>query len=124
MNNTWKEGLIHCTHRPASIPPRVVGVVFRFVGLVSKKICLTCSLPCQDLFFGAEIAIVESCLPRERKLKWIPPNVTMSDGEGYSSLKTDETHGIKEAGSLWMASSVPDGLINSAMKEQELCPFC
>jgi hypothetical protein len=53
---------------------------------------------------GAEIAIVESCLPRERKLKWIPPNVTMSDCEGYSSLKTDETHGIKEAGSLWMAS--------------------
>jgi hypothetical protein len=33
----------------------------------------------------AEIAIVESCLPREKKLKWIPPNVTMkpaSDTQG------------------------------------------
>jgi hypothetical protein len=49
-----------------------------------KKICLTCSLPCQDLFLQAEIAIVESCSPREDKLKWIPPNVTMTVSERYT----------------------------------------
>jgi hypothetical protein len=41
------------------------------------KICLICLLSCQDMFLRAEIAIVESCLPGERKLKWIPPNATM-----------------------------------------------
>jgi hypothetical protein len=41
-----------------------------------QKICLTFYLPCQDLFLQAEIPTVESCLPREKKLKWIPSNVT------------------------------------------------
>jgi hypothetical protein len=35
-------------------------------GIGVKKICPTCSLSCQDLFLLAEIAVVESWLPRER----------------------------------------------------------
>jgi hypothetical protein len=49
-----------------------------------QKICLTCSLPCQDLFLQAKIATVESCLPREKELKWIPSNVTMTVSERYT----------------------------------------
>jgi hypothetical protein len=61
------------THRPASFP--WVTAVFRFCG-IRKRYGLICSLACQDMFLRAEIPIIEYCLPREKKLKWIPPNVT------------------------------------------------
>jgi hypothetical protein len=45
------------------------------------------------MFLRAEIAIVESCLPRERKLTWIPPNVTNEPAsDTYGSPMSQRLH--------------------------------